>query len=179
MFRYSVIIKKKNRRYAMNNGDGLKILSAVLAVLLLVSIIGNFFFLYRSLSDVGQGTQYNALLTEKMGLENKISLLESQISDKNKKISDLESEVRSQKSQYDTAQRNVDLKQRVIDNFETRVKSLEDQLYECEHKTPKTYVSYCSCGYYKYYCACNGYCYYDWYCPSSCSCCYTSTCINC
>ena len=70
----------------MNNGDGLKILSAVLAVLLLVSIIGNFFFLYRSLSDVGQGTQYNALLTEKMGLENKISLLESQISDKNKRM---------------------------------------------------------------------------------------------
>ncbi|NMA30826.1 MAG: hypothetical protein GX941_03330, partial [Candidatus Methanofastidiosa archaeon] len=82
----------------MNNGDGLKILSAVLAVLLLVSIIGNFFFLYRSLSDVGQGNQYNLLLTDKMGLENKISLLESQISDKNKKISDLESEVRSQKS---------------------------------------------------------------------------------
>ncbi|MDY1591391.1 MAG: hypothetical protein RBS85_04425 [Methanofastidiosum sp.] len=165
----------------MSNGDGLKILSAVLAVLLLVSIVGNFFFLYRSLSDAGQGTQYNVLLTEKIGLDNKISLLESQISDKNKKITDLESEVRSLKSQYDSAQRNVDLKQKVIDNYETRVKSLEDQLYNCEHKTPtiKTYTSYCSCGYYKYNCTCNGFCYYDWYCPSSCSCCYTSSCTNC
>ena len=61
----------------MNNGDGLKILSAVLAVLLLVSIIGNFFFLYRSLSDVGQGTQYNALLTEKMGLENPFIMIDT------------------------------------------------------------------------------------------------------
>ncbi|MCC7572929.1 MAG: ELKS/Rab6-interacting/CAST family protein [Candidatus Methanofastidiosum sp.] len=166
----------------MSNGDGLKVLAAVLAVLLLVSIIGNFFFLYRSLSDAGgQGTQYNVLLTEKMALDNKISLLESQILDKNKKVSDLESEIRSIKSQYDAAQRNVDLKQRVIDNYETRVKSLEDQLYNCEHKTPKitTYTSYCSCGYYKYNCTCNGYCYYDWYCPSSCSCCYTSSCTNC
>ena len=107
----------------MSNGDGLKILSAVLAVLLLLSIMGNFFFLYRSLSDTGQGAQYNVLLTEKIGLDNKISLLESQISDKNKKITDLESEVRSLKSQYDSAQRNVDLKQKVIDNYDTRVAS--------------------------------------------------------
>jgi hypothetical protein len=164
----------------MSNGDGLKVLSAVLAVLLLVSIIGNFFFLYRSLSDAGQGAQYNVLLTEKIGLDNKISLLESQIADKNKKITDLESEVRSLKSQYDSAQRSVDLKQKVIDNYETRVESLEDQLYDCEHKTTVTYTSsYCSCGYYRYNCTCNGYCYYDWYCPSSCSCCYTGSCSDC
>ena len=54
----------------MANGDGLKILSAFLAVLLLVSIIGNFFFLYRSISETGgSGTQYNTLLAEKMGLK--------------------------------------------------------------------------------------------------------------
>ncbi|NMC60875.1 MAG: hypothetical protein GYA51_16070 [Candidatus Methanofastidiosa archaeon] len=164
----------------MGNGDGLKILSAFLAVLLLVSIMGNFFFLYKSISDTsGSGTQYNALLTEKLSLDNKISLLETQIADKNKKISELESETKTLKSQYDAAQRNVDLKQKVIDNYDTRVESLEDQLYECEHKTPTTYVSYCSCGYYRYNCTCNGYCYYDWYCPSSCSCCYTSGCTNC
>ncbi|HNZ88073.1 MAG TPA: hypothetical protein PKK55_06085 [Methanofastidiosum sp.] len=164
----------------MANGDGLKILSAFLAVLLLVSIIGNFFFLYRSISETGgSGTQYNTLLAEKMGLENKVSLLETQIADKNKKITELESETKSLKLQYDGVQRNLDLKQKVIDNFDARVESLEDQLYECEHKTTKTYVSYCSCGYYRYNCTCNGYCYYDWYCPSSCSCCYTGSCTDC
>lgn len=158
----------------MDNGSGLKILSAVLAVLLLVSVMGNFFFLYRSISDTGQDTRYNTLLTEKMGLENKVVLLESQIADRNKKILDLESEVRSIKSQYDAAQRNITLNQRVIDNYEIRVKSLEERLDNCETKTLKTYVSYCHCGYYRYYCTPQSHCYYQWYCPSSCSCCYGS-----
>ncbi len=159
----------------MDNGNGLKILSAFLAVLLLVSVMGNLFFLYRSISDTTQDAQYNALLTEKMGLENKIVLLESQLDTKNRKISDLESEVRSLKSQYDAAQRNITLNQRVIDNYKIRVESLEERLDNCETKTLKSYISYCSCGYYRYHCTPQSYCYYQWYCPSSCSCCYGCT----
>ncbi|NMC77690.1 MAG: hypothetical protein GYA60_10440 [Candidatus Methanofastidiosa archaeon] len=94
----------------MDNSGALKIVSAFLAVLLFVSIIGNFFFMYQSVSNTSDyGSEYNSLLADKLTLDSKISLLESQIADKNKKISELESEIKSLESQYEVAQRKIDL----------------------------------------------------------------------